>query len=127
MKKIQLLARILLGLIYFIFGLNGFLNFIQTPPMPENIQAFMNGLISTGYFMPVVKGTEVICGLMLLLNLATPLALVILAPVTLHILLFHGMMTPGLQNQVMPLVMVVLHIMIALQYWDKYKPLFKSK
>lgn len=125
MHKIPMIARILLGLIYFVFGLNGFLNFIPAPPdMPEKVMTFMNGVMAAPYFFPVLKGTEVICGLLLLTGFAAPLALVILAPITLQILLFHGFMTPGLSQQILPLVMLALHLVAAKAYWPLYRPLF---
>ncbi|MEO5668133.1 MAG: DoxX family membrane protein [Bdellovibrionota bacterium] len=125
-KKIAFGARILLGLIYFIFGLNGLFNFLPMtpPPMPEAAMAFFGGIMKTGYFMPVLKVTETICGALLLSGFAAPLALVILAPITLQIFLFHSMLTPGLGNIVMPLVMAVMHVVAATAYWHLYRPLF---
>lgn len=125
--KVYFGSRLLLGLIYFVFGLNGFLNFIPTPTdMPQAAQTFMGGMMSASYFLPVLKGTEVIAGLLLLTGFAAPLALVILAPITLQILLFHGFLTPGIQNLIMPLVMTALHILAAQAYWNLYLPLFRK-
>ena len=125
--KIYFGSRLLLGLLYFVFGLNGFLNFIPAPAdMPAGAQAFMGGMMSASYFMPVLKGTEVIGGLLLLSGFAAPIALVILAPITLQILLFHGFLTPGLQNLILPLVMTTLHVLAAKAYWNLYSPLFKK-
>ncbi|AFY03227.1 hypothetical protein Bdt_3552 [Bdellovibrio bacteriovorus str. Tiberius] len=119
-------SRYLLGLIYFVFGLNGFLQFIPAPPtMPEGAMAFMGGMMAAPYFFPVLKGTEVICGALLLSGFAAPLALVVLAPITLQIFLFHSFLTPGLENVIMPVVMIALHVMAATGYWHLYKPLFK--
>lgn len=122
--KIQLGARLLLGLIYFVFGLNGFLQFMPAPPLPEPAMAFIGGLAGSGYFLPVLSATQTICGLLLLSGFAAPLALVILAPVTLQILLFHMFLTPGLQNLVFPLLMIALHVTAASAYWALYRPLF---
>lgn len=124
-SKIVMPARTILGLIYFVFGLNGFLNFIPAPPtMPEGALAFMTGMMAAPYFFPVLKGTEVICGTLLLSGFAAPLALVILAPITLQIFFFHLFMTPGLENAIMPVAMIVLHVTAAMAYWSLYKPLF---
>lgn len=124
LSKVTVGTRVLLGLIYFVFGLNGFLNFIPVPPMPENIVSFMTALMNTGYFMPVLKGTEVIGGAMLLTGIGAPLALVILAPITIQIFLFHAVMTPGIQNLVMPILMIILHAATASKYWHLYRGLF---
>jgi putative oxidoreductase len=117
-------ARVLLGLIFLVFGLNGFLNFIPMPPMPENVTAFMTGLMVAPYFFPVLKGSEVVCGALLLLRKQVPLALLILAPISLQIFLFHAIMTPGISNLVMPSVIIVCGIVCARAQWDKFRHLF---
>jgi uncharacterized membrane protein YphA (DoxX/SURF4 family) len=88
-RHLPTVARIFLGLIFFVFGLNGFLNFIPTPPPPEPIVAFMKGLMSTGYFFPLLKATEVTCGALLLSNRLVPLALIVLSPIIVQIFAFH--------------------------------------
>jgi putative oxidoreductase len=124
-KHAQTVARILLGLIYFVFGLNGFLNFIPPPAvMPEGATSFFMALMGTGYFLPLLKTTEVVCGALLLARVAVPLALVILAPITLNILFFHFFLTPGLENLIMPVAMVALHVYLGTSYWGRYRPLF---
>jgi len=120
------ISRYLLGLIFFIFGGAGLLNLFPPPPdMPAALSTFMAGIMATGYFFPLLKATETICGLLLLIGIAPSLALVILAPVTLNIVLLHAFVTPGLQNLVLPLIMVVLHITAAKAYWPIYRPLFQ--
>lgn len=85
------LARVALGLVFFVFGLNGFLLFIPGPtePMPDAAVAFTGGLFATGYFFPLLAGTEVVAGALLLADRLVPLALTVLAPVVLNIVLFH--------------------------------------
>ncbi|MBX3020092.1 MAG: acyltransferase [Bdellovibrionales bacterium] len=122
--KITTGARWALGGIYLIFGLNGFLHFLPQPPLPETALGYLGGLASAPYFFPVLKGTEVIASLLLLSGLAAPLALVILAPITIQIFLFHFFLTPGLQNSLLPLAMIALHLTSALAYWSLYQPLF---
>jgi putative oxidoreductase len=96
MKKFPLIARILLGAMFFVFGLNGFFNFIPTPPnIPEKAAAFAGALMATGYFFPFLKGVEVLCGLLLLTGAFVPLALVVLAPIIINIALFHGFLEPS--------------------------------
>jgi putative oxidoreductase len=126
MAKIQMGARIILGLIYFVFGLNGFLNFIHMtpPPMGNAAMDFMKGMMGTGYFFPVLKGTETFGGFLLLTGFAAPLALVVLAPITLHIILFHTYLTPGMGNLILPGTMVLLHLVAMSAYVKAYKPLF---
>ena len=93
--KIDMAAQAVLGLIFFVFGLNGFFEFLPVPEMGEKAGAYMGGLAATGYFFPVLKTVEVSCGLLLLVRFFSPLALVVLAPVVVQILLFHIVLEPG--------------------------------
>lgn len=115
-------ARIVLGLIFFVFGLNGFLQFMPAPPpMPEKAMAYMGGLMQSGYFFPVLKGTEVLMGLLLLTGRFVPLALVVLSPIVIHITLFHTMLTPF--NPVVA-ILLACQIYLGYSYRDKFRPLF---
>ena len=125
--KITTIARWILGLNYFVFGLNGFLQFLPMPPLPPGAGSFMGALAATGYFFPFLKGTEVICGLLLLAGVFSPLALIILMPITLQILCFHGFLTPGLQNLVLPIIILALQLVAAWGYKEIYAPLLKVK
>lgn len=122
--KISAISALLLGMIYVVFGLNGFLNFLQQPPLPEGAMAYLGGLASAPYFFPLLKGTEVISGVLLLTGFAAPLALVILAPISIQIFLFHAVLTPGLSNLMLPLLIVALHLVAAMRYWPAYRVLF---
>jgi putative oxidoreductase len=116
-------ARVLLGLIYFVFGLNFFFHFLPTPPSNGGVaDAFTGGLFQSGYFFPMLKGIEVVLGALLLIGLFVPLALVILMPISINILLFHAFLTPG--NTLMGIVIVLIHVYLAWAYRDYYKPLF---
>jgi uncharacterized membrane protein YphA (DoxX/SURF4 family) len=90
-------ARILLGLPFLVFGVLGVLDMIPPPEggIPPGAMAFGAALAQTGYMMPLVKGTEAVCGALLLSNRFVPLALVVLAPVVVNIFLFHLFLTPG--------------------------------
>lgn len=126
MAKIRVLFRVLLGLVYFGFGLAFFLNLL---PKPDNQSAamveFASALFNTGYFFQMLKGTEVVGGALLLVNLFTPLALVILAPITLNILLIHVFLEPS--GLPVALAMTVVHVLLGLFYWPKFRHLFDSK
>lgn len=125
-------ARIVLGLIYFVFGGMGLgiaLGLMPMPssPMPEGATAFMKGIMGSGYFLPMLKITETSCGFLLLFNLAPAFALVVLAPITLNIILFHTYLTPGLGNLGLPAVMSLAQCIAMSGYWKMYKPLFSKK
>jgi uncharacterized membrane protein YphA (DoxX/SURF4 family) len=120
-------ARVLLGLMFAVFGLNGFLNFIPTPatPPPEGAMAFAIALMKTGYMMPLIKGTELLAGVLLLLNRFVPLALVLLAPVVVNIVAFHAFLAPtGLG---MTVVIVGLQLYLAWSYRSAYRLLLTAR
>ena len=57
MKIATHVARFFQGAVFLVFGLNGFFNFIQLPPMPEAATDFLGALVKTGYLMTLVKAT----------------------------------------------------------------------
>ena len=111
-------ARIALGLLFFVFGLNGFLHFLPTPPMPAAAGAFAGALFATGYMFPLIKGTEVIAATLLLTNRLVALALVLLAPIVVNIVAFHTFLTPP--NPI-ALLTLALELYLAWSYRDAYR------
>ena len=124
-SKLLLAARILFGLIFVVFGLNGFFQFIPLPPLPEKAMAYMGGLGQSGYFFPLLKATEIACGALVLAGLFAPLALVILAPITINILCFHLFLAPD--GTPMTVVIFALHLVLMYSHRAKYAPLFQMK
>lgn len=124
-QKLEMGARILLGLIYVIFGLNFFFQFIPMPPPPENMGALMGALMSTGYMMYLVKMIEIVCGALLIANLFVPLSMILLAPITINIFLIHLMMAPAGLGLAIP--MVVLTAIVAWARWSQFQPVLKMK
>src|ERR1043165_2977095 len=89
MRIVALIARLLLGLIFLVFGLNGFLQFLNMGPMPTGLAGQFMGALFQSHYMWVVAALQVIGGALLLLNRDVPLALVLLGPVIVNILLYH--------------------------------------
>jgi uncharacterized membrane protein YphA (DoxX/SURF4 family) len=94
MKILTLLARLLLGLIFVVFGLNGFLNFLSMGPMPTGLAGQFIGALALSHYFWVVAGLQVIGGVLLLVNRFVPLALVLLGPVIVNILCYHVFLNP---------------------------------
>jgi hypothetical protein len=94
MKIASLIARILLGIIFFVFGLNGFLHFIPMPP-PTGVAGQFLGSLFVSHYLVVIFLLQVIPALLLLANRYVPLALTLLGPIVVNILLFHALMEPG--------------------------------
>jgi putative oxidoreductase len=95
MKVATTIVRLLLGLVFLVFGLNGFLHFIPNMGMPAPAVSFFGALAATGYMLPLIFATQIIGGLLLLLGVFVPLALALLAPVVVNIFLFHLYLVPG--------------------------------
>ena len=121
--KAVLGARLLLGLIFFVFGLNGFLNFLPAPPLEGKGLDFIMALVNTGYMFPLIKGIEVLAGILLLAGIAVPFALVLLAPIAVNILLFHTILAPA---PALPLVILALGLFLAWNNKEKFAPLFRK-
>jgi uncharacterized membrane protein YphA (DoxX/SURF4 family) len=128
-SKITLIARILLGLVFFVFGLMGLLQLLPVPPdLPENLMTFNKGLAASVYFMPFLKATETVCGLLLLINMFVPLALVVLAPIVLNIFLVHAFMAPsGLPLAIIIGILMIYLSFFAQPYSSTIKQLFRRK
>ncbi len=121
MKKVTLIARLLLGLVFFASGIAFF--FTTPPPLEGAMADFFKGMSATGYFFYLLKGTEIVCGLMLLANRFVPLALVALAPVVLNIFLVHAFMQP----QGLPLAIIIGLLEAYLAFFSaEYSPTIKS-
>jgi putative oxidoreductase len=123
MKIVTLIARILLGLMFVVFGLNGFLHFIPNPPPPTGPAGdFTNALFSTGY-LHVVMALQLIGGALVLTGRFLPLGLLLLGPVIVNILLFHLFMDrKGLG---MAVVVSALSLFLLARYWNAYRAIFR--
>ncbi|MGH8017624.1 MAG: DoxX family membrane protein [Opitutaceae bacterium] len=121
------IARILLGLPLFVFGLNGFLNFIPLPetPLPEGAMAFSMALMDTGYMMQLIGATHLVVGLLLLLNRFVPLALALFAPFMVNSIAFHIFLEhSGLP---MAIVFLALELYLAWTYRHAFRPMLAAK
>lgn len=127
LRHLPAVARILMGLLFFVFGLNGFLNFIPPPPgpMPEGAVAFGGALMMTGYMFPLIKGTEVLVGALLLANRFVPLALAMIAPVIVNIVAFHVFLAPG--DMVMTVLVLLLEVYLAWAYRSAFRPMLAMR
>jgi uncharacterized membrane protein YphA (DoxX/SURF4 family) len=118
-RKMPVVARTLLGLIFTVFGLNGFFQFIPQPPSPDAAQAFAGALAASGYFFPLLKSIEVASGILLLSGRFVPLALTVLAPIVVNIFAFHLFLAPG--GMPMAVLLVALELGLAWAYRDSFR------
>jgi uncharacterized membrane protein YphA (DoxX/SURF4 family) len=94
MDAVTTIIRIILGLILVIFPVNALFIKAFKPKMIEKAQLVMNTFHDTGYLLYFIQGTELIIGILLLTGYFTPLALIVLMPVSINILLFHLFLSP---------------------------------
>jgi len=119
-SKAVVAARIVLGLIFTVFGLNGFFHFIPMPEMSEGAGSFLGALAASGYMFPVLQITQISCGVLLLIGRWVPLALTILAPVVLNIVLFHVFLEPTPDGLFLPMLSVALGVFLARSYRNSF-------
>jgi uncharacterized membrane protein YphA (DoxX/SURF4 family) len=124
-NKLPTAARLLLGLAFFVFGLNGFLHFIPQPPMSGPSADFAGALFATGYMFPLLKGTEVAAGLLLLSNRYVPLALALLAPVLVNIVAFHAFLAPS--GLALPIILLGLELYLAQSFRAAFAPMLQAR
>jgi putative oxidoreductase len=125
MKITSIVARYLLGLMFTVFGLNGFLNFIHQPPPTNPLALQFFGAIVASHFAAFFFAGQVLGGLLLLFGFFVPLALTVLAAELYNILAFHLTMAPG--SIALALVACVLWILVFLQYRESFQGIFSAK
>jgi uncharacterized membrane protein YphA (DoxX/SURF4 family) len=119
------LARLFMGLVFTVFGLNFFFHFIPMPPPAPRAAAFMGALASSGYLLQLVHGVEVAMGVLLLANRFVPLTLTILAPIIVNILAFHLAVAP--EGLPIAVVALALEVYLAWTYRAAFAPMLRSR
>jgi putative oxidoreductase len=123
MKVVTIIARILLGLIFVVFGSNAFLHFLPMPPLPQGPAGeYLHAFFVSGYVY-VIGGLQVIGGLLLLIGRFVPLGLTILGAIIVNIWLFHLLMAPeGLPPAI---VVTVLQLFLVWRYRSAFAGLIQ--
>lgn len=123
--KVDLVLRLILGLVLTVFGSNKFLGFMPAPELPEPAANFMGALVQSGYLMGLVGLTEVVAGILLLTGRFVPLALVLLAPVSVNIMAFHLALAPA---AIGPALLVSgLNVYLLFAHLPVYRPLLRAR
>ncbi len=124
MNLASTIARYLLGLMFTVFGLNGFLHFIHQPPPASPLAVQYFTVLSTSNYMVPVFLLQVVAGVLLLAGRFVPLALVLLAPVLVNILLYHGLMDPaGLPPGILA---TILWILVFLRFRSSFAGILRA-
>jgi len=124
MKYVFVIARVLLGIVFTVFGLNAFLHFFPNPPVPGLAGQFMGALLGSHYYV-IALGTELIGGALLLSNRYVPLALTMLGPVIVNILSFHMFLDS--ENMAPAIVVTVLWFLVFAQVRSSFAGLVVKK
>ncbi|MGA7625153.1 MAG: hypothetical protein WCA91_16405 [Candidatus Acidiferrales bacterium] len=124
MRTASVIARYLAGVIFLVFGLNGFLNFIPLPP-PGGIAGQFMGALYASHYLVVIFAFQIISAVLLLVNRYVPLAVAMLAPVIVNILCFHALMAPS--GLPLALFVAVLWAVIFVDVRSAFSGLFQAR
>jgi uncharacterized membrane protein YphA (DoxX/SURF4 family) len=125
MKIAMIIVRTLMGLLFLFASITVLLGLMTPPPMTGIPKTFNEGLASVGYFFPVLKVTELLCGLAFVSGYFVPLATVVIAPIIINIFLYHALIdTSGLP---VAIFLVLANAFVAYYYRDAYAGLLKAK
>src|SRR6201986_2076349 len=124
MKITAVIARFLLGFIFLVFGLNGFLHFIPSSPPSGTAGQFVGALFVSHYLVPIFL-LQVISAALLLVNCYVPLALAPPAPIIVNMLLIHILMRPS--GLPLALVVTVLWIVVFLRVRSAFAGLWQQR
>ncbi len=124
-RIVTAIIRVLLGLMFLVFGLNGFLHFMPMPKnLPPDVITVSTGLMKGGY-MAVASGAEILVALLLLTNRFVPLALALLAPIVVGIITFHVAVAPATIGP--GIVVTVMELYLAWAYRGAFRPMLRAK
>jgi uncharacterized membrane protein YphA (DoxX/SURF4 family) len=118
MKIATIIIRVLLGLMFVVFGSNFFLHFIPMPPPPPGLAGDYFKVFAASGQMYVIGAMQLLSGLLLLIGRFVPLALTILAAMIFNILVFHILMAP--QGLPMAIVVAVLELFLVWSYRNRF-------
>jgi len=125
MKIAALIARLLLGLIFVVFGLNGFLNFLSMGPMPTGVAGQFLGALFQSHYLHAVAAVQVVGGLLLLVNRFVPLALVLLGAVIANIFFHHLFM--NLEGVPMAILVLILWVIVFYRHRQYFSGIFVQR
>lgn len=124
MKVAVIIVRVLMGILFLISVIGFFFKLMPEPELNGNAQRFVIGLDASGYLLPLVKVVELLCAVAFLSGRFMPLAIVIIFPISLNILLFHGFLAP--EGMIVPLFLFIGNLFLAYAYRKNYGQLMTA-
>jgi putative oxidoreductase len=125
MKIATIIARVLLGLIFVVFGSNAFLNFIPMPPPPPGLAGDYTKVFLDSGYVYVIGGFQLIGGLLLLIGRFVPLGLTILGAIIVNIWAFHLLMAPEPAGMAPAFVVSLLELFLLWRYREAFRPIVR--
>lgn len=122
----MIIVRTLVGLLFIFASVTFLFGLITPPPMPDGpMKSFSEGLGASGYFMHLLKITELVCGILLVSGRFVPLALVVLSPIVINIFMVHLL----LERSGLPVAIFLVAALIFLAYYYRsaFAPLLTPK
>ena len=124
MKALVIIIRILTGLLFLFSSVVVLFGLMPQPEMQGDVKLFNDGIAASGYLMPLLKVTELVCAIALLTNRFVPLATVVIFPITLNILLFHAFLAP--EGLPIALYLFLSNLFLAYRYRKNLLPLLNE-
>ena len=124
MKIAVVIARILMGVVFVFFGLNGFLQFLKAP-LPTGLAGQFLMALFQSHYVWFICAVQIVGGVLLLVNRYVPLALALLGPVIVNIILFHLLLNPAAAQ--LAVVVTILWFFLFYRYRANFSGLFVQK
>jgi putative oxidoreductase len=124
MKKAVIIVRVLIGLLFLFASVPVLLNLFPQPELTGNTKIFMDGVSASKYLMPLIKITEMLCGLAFVSGYFVPLATVVIAPVVVNIFFTHVFM--DMSGLPVAITLVLANIFLAYAHRDKFRPVLEA-
>jgi uncharacterized membrane protein YphA (DoxX/SURF4 family) len=125
MRVLTLISRILLGVLFLVFGLNGFLNFLSMGPPPSGLAGQFIGALFLSHYYWVIAALQVVAGVLLIVGRYVPLALVLLGPIIVNILLYHIFLMPA--GIVLAVIATLLWFIVFYSYRQYFSGIFVQR
>ena len=125
MKTAVIIVRVLMGLLFLFAAIVVLFDIVPQPEQTGKVKIFIDGINASGYLLPLIKITELLCGIAFIAGRFVPLVAIVIAPVIVNIFFFHVFVdTSGLP---VAIFLVFANVFLAYAYRDKFKPLLEAK
>lgn len=118
------IIRILMGLLFLFASITVLANLFPEPELTGIKKTFMDGIKASGYLLPLIKITELVCGISFVSGYFVPLAAIVIAPVIVNIFLYHIFVdSTGLP---VAIFLIAANGFVAFYHREKYKALLQA-